>query len=829
MKKTKDLVSAISNNGSNFVKYERISYLKDRFINFAVDKFNCKKEKGIWDYGTSLAGNVNSLPDKNQSFALPLSKRNFFYKLKMVEIDENNIFFIAFCGTKKPYNAILKFFGADELNIDINYEKYSEECKEELKDVFEFQEHFFEIFNKFKSLEIPTDFKLLKKYRLPYLPNIKIYENELIVPYLISDKKNEYIRAFQIFKNSENEKSNFVGILKGASYKFNSSMKVCKEMVICENFLDAYALSIATDRVVIATGSIENLKLIYQQHLKAYNITLAFSKTTEIPAEFKEVRNNINKISIVITHDANKSFADIFKESGNQGIISLFEIKTIDYNELSPNENAYSVPKELENKVVLEEETLQRRNNINRIEGFKKELTKKDIVLKRDILTGDIFMNKKKYLDINGNLDMDGLVLELDADFQEDYKELNISMVKIEKLLKSHLKRNVYDPRREKLNNMNWDGKSRLFDFLNSLEIKDDINFKKIILVKLLLLIVHTLKIPFGKGISDGFYLVLSSQDGKDAQGAGKSELIKKLCTNEDWLLEAGSEIDRKKRTDLRDLSTAWFIEYAEGEDLLNKKNISKTKSFATRSKNKNQVLYSTNSEKIPTRSISFITTNKENIFGDKKNRRFPLFRLTEKIDFKRWQDSNEVWQLYKEAEIKLYDKGEAYRIEGEIKHYNDFIINNLSKKQETDYDFYMTQLSSKYDFTANIKNFEFKIIIDIILDIHDSRDYLRYKSPNEISVLTRKMADSVRNLYKIHGIQDCGTKRVANKKIWEELKIQRPRSILMPPAFKHYATDKNDNKNEDNIESQLQLEENSYKEKMENEWNRIMEVYERD
>jgi predicted P-loop ATPase len=193
----------------------------------------------------------------------------------------------------------------------------------------------------------------------------------------------------------------------------------------------------------------------------------------------------------------------------------------------------------------------------------------------------------------------------------------------------------VFDPVRDYLDGLQWDGKSRLDGWLVQYCGIADTALNRAIGRKVLVAAVRRVRQP---GCKFDYIMVLEGD-----QGAGKSTMLKLLAGEDNF---TDSEIlGYEKRDQQEAVQGVWIYEIAE-LDGLHKSDVTKVKLFASKTVDSARPAYGRSRVDRPRRGIFVATTNDETYLRDTTgNRRFWPVGWIEKIDLGAVaRDRDQLW-----------------------------------------------------------------------------------------------------------------------------------------------------------------------------------------
>ena len=171
----------------------------------------------------------------------------------------------------------------------------------------------------------------------------------------------------------------------------------------------------------------------------------------------------------------------------------------------------------------------------------------------------------------------------------------------------------VFDPVRDYLDGLRWDGKARLDGWLSRYCNADDTNLNRAIGRKMLLAGVRRVRVP---GCKFDYIVVLEGP-----QGAGKSTLLKTLAGEENFSDNEILGLDKREQQEA--IQGVWIYEISE-LDGLHKSDVTRVKLFASKTVDSARPAYGRSRVDRPRRGIFVATTNEETYLRDTTgNRRF--------------------------------------------------------------------------------------------------------------------------------------------------------------------------------------------------------------
>lgn len=220
---------------------------------------------------------------------------------------------------------------------------------------------------------------------------------------------------------------------------------------------------------------------------------------------------------------------------------------------------------------------------------------------------------------------------------------------KIDDMLAQEIERNSYDPVKNYLDNLEWDGVERLETLLIDYLGAADIVFNRVAIRKFLAAAVARIYVP---GIKFDYMLVTSGP-----QGIGKTLLPAKLAGS--WFSNSLEGVSGKDAYEA--LQGVWIMEMGE-LSATKKADIEATKHFISKQEDIFRVAYGRHKSYFKRRCVFWGTTNDNEFLRDKTgNRRFwPVDVGINPIKLKVWEMSEETRdQIWAEA-VNIWKNGET-------------------------------------------------------------------------------------------------------------------------------------------------------------------------
>ena len=229
----------------------------------------------------------------------------------------------------------------------------------------------------------------------------------------------------------------------------------------------------------------------------------------------------------------------------------------------------------------------------------------------------------------------------------------------------------TYNPVKNIIENIRWDGEKRICNFLTEIMRADNSAYTKEVSRLIFAGGIHRLYNPGCK--FDDMPVLVGTR-----QGEGKSTIVRWLAIDDDFFSEV-TEFEGQKG--IESIEGAWICEVSELLAMTKAKDVEAVKSFITRQNDRYRMPFDRRVTDHKRRCIFIGTTNKEQFLTDKTgNRRFYPVRV--------WQTGHELFE--KESEIKAYILqcwAEALYLygEGKLKPYADpTLIEVIRERQQS-------------------------------------------------------------------------------------------------------------------------------------------------
>lgn len=194
----------------------------------------------------------------------------------------------------------------------------------------------------------------------------------------------------------------------------------------------------------------------------------------------------------------------------------------------------------------------------------------------------------------------------------------------------------------------NWDGKSRIDDLFNTINLAngEDEDFARLLLTKWLLNCIH---IAFNTG-DNNQNGILTFQGG---QGVGKTKWIESIIPKE--FIKTGMHIDPSNKDSIIKATSNWIVELGE-LDATFKSDLAKLKAFFTEKTDFYRVPYATKPILVPRNTCFYASVNDEEFLKDTTgNRRYWVIKA-DSLNYMHEIDKGQLWgeiyNLYLNNEI---------------------------------------------------------------------------------------------------------------------------------------------------------------------------------
>ena len=255
-----------------------------------------------------------------------------------------------------------------------------------------------------------------------------------------------------------------------------------------------------------------------------------------------------------------------------------------------------------------------------------------------------------------------------------------------------------YNPVKEWIDSVPWDGQDRLPDFLNSLTTEESAQLRDMLLKKWLISCVAAAYETNGVELEG--ILVLQG-----AQGLGKTLWFKRLCDyNKGWLLE-GATLNPSDKDSVKRAVSHWIVELGEIESTFKKSDIDQLKAFVTAKTDELRLPYDRAFTTYQRRTAFYASVNAREFLTDTSgNRRFWVLAVRD-INVNHGVNMQQLWAQIKETMYVpgqknwflspderelLQDSNEQYRTQSSVE---DLILEHVDFDSEHAKPVQMTKL----------------------------------------------------------------------------------------------------------------------------------------
>ena len=200
-----------------------------------------------------------------------------------------------------------------------------------------------------------------------------------------------------------------------------------------------------------------------------------------------------------------------------------------------------------------------------------------------------------------------------------------------------------YNPVKEWIDSVPWDGTSRLEAFMDSLQTVESKRLKEMLLKKWLISCVAAAYEKNGVELEG----ILTLQG---AQGLGKTLWFKRLCDyDQGWLLE-GATLNPSDKDSVKRAVSHWIVELGEIESTFKKSDIDQLKAFVTAKTDELRLPYDRAFTTYQRRTAFYASVNAREFLTDTSgNRRFWVLAVTD-INVNHGVDMQQLWAEVKET-----------------------------------------------------------------------------------------------------------------------------------------------------------------------------------
>lgn len=210
--------------------------------------------------------------------------------------------------------------------------------------------------------------------------------------------------------------------------------------------------------------------------------------------------------------------------------------------------------------------------------------------------------------------------------------------------------RNAYNPVCDWINSKPWDGKQRILQLQDTVQVAGDPLLKNQLIYRWLISAVAALFKPHG--FTSHGVLVFTGE-----QGQGKTSWVKALVPEQMGMVLEGATLDPENKDSVVNAVSHWLVELGELDATFRKADIARLKSFVTRAVDKLRRPYDRIESEYQRRTVFFASVNEDRyLVDDTGNRRWWTVPVVS-INYRHGIDMQQVW-----AELLVhYQRGEQH------------------------------------------------------------------------------------------------------------------------------------------------------------------------
>lgn len=213
---------------------------------------------------------------------------------------------------------------------------------------------------------------------------------------------------------------------------------------------------------------------------------------------------------------------------------------------------------------------------------------------------------------------------------------------------------NIYNPVREKLEAVKWDGSDRIDRLCRTLAPLTD--FSRLLIRKWL---IQCIAILYNDSSQYGAEGVLTLQG---PEGIGKTSFFRSLVPEVAWFYE-GAAIDLENKDSVRRAISRWICEIGEC-DYTTRKQQSNLKAFITQNEDRDRREYERHEIRYPRKTSFCATVNNDEFLYDGENRRWWVLPITH-VDLTALRELHkEVWQLWAQVKELWTASPQSFRLD---------------------------------------------------------------------------------------------------------------------------------------------------------------------
>ena len=213
---------------------------------------------------------------------------------------------------------------------------------------------------------------------------------------------------------------------------------------------------------------------------------------------------------------------------------------------------------------------------------------------------------------------------------------------------------NIYNPVKEKLEAVKWDGSDRIDRLCRTLAPLTD--FSRLLIRKWL---IQCIAMLYNDSSQYGAEGVLTLQG---PEGIGKTSFFRSLVPEVAWFYE-GAAIDLENKDSVRRATSRWICEIGEC-DYTTRKQQSNLKAFITQNEDRDRREYERHEVRYPRKTSFCATVNNDEFLYDGENRRWWVLPITH-VDLTALRELHkEVWQLWSQVKELWTASSQSFRLD---------------------------------------------------------------------------------------------------------------------------------------------------------------------
>lgn len=266
--------------------------------------------------------------------------------------------------------------------------------------------------------------------------------------------------------------------------------------------------------------------------------------------------------------------------------------------------------------------------------------------------------------------------------------------------------KNQYNPAKEFLEAVKWDGKDRLTELCNTIQVSENEWLRDALIKRWLLSAVEAAVSP--AGVAAQGILVLQG-----GQGLGKTAWFKRLIPTEvnrkEALLQDGLLVKPDDKDSVRLVTSFWLVELGELDATFSRSGQSQLKAFTTRDTDELRLPYARKESKFARRTVFFGSVNpREFLHDDTGNRRYWTIEA-KSINNQHDIDMYQLWaQIY-----HMHQQGESH-----VPNAEEYAALNESNEQYLAVDPIEERILSNFDWDAPRHSWDYLQTTDVLIKI---------------------------------------------------------------------------------------------------------------